>query len=390
MTRLEQNLRWSHSLRAAGTIHSYAYSRQLANSNTTDNGRPDLSFGNNPHWQRFPELPPLSAYTSARDSIARLSGRPEELEGDDLVLATVAPTGQAAAITTSATDYTTLGVATFAFIGPGTVTVTYSEAFRGSEVLSFGAGRHEFTILHNAVTTWSGGTLFLRAYPQVRLDPSVGGQRWAYIPRIVRGKVRASSNSRLTLIDATSRKDIVRNFAPFADGTHNPQTLVPGVARVDNINTRGTHVFGNLSPYVSPSPTAQLMPRALAARESLSFVESPSVAAAAPVISGVPTISGTAEVGQTLTASPASVTGSPTPARSWQWLRDGLNISGATSSTYTLVSADAGADVSVRQAETNAIGSDDAESAAVEVPVSEEPNLYVEAGYVATDYVLEV
>jgi hypothetical protein len=273
MTRLEQNLRWSHSLRAAGTIHSYAYSRQLANSNTTTNGRPDLSFGSNPHWQRFPELPPLSAYTSARDAIARLSGRPSELEGEDLVLATVAPTGQAAASTTIATDFTTLGVATFAFIGPGTVTVTYSEAFRGPEVLEFGAGRHDFTILFNAVTTWSGGTLFLKAYPQVRLDPSVGGQRWAYIPRIVRGKVRVSSNSRLTLVDADGRKDIVRNFAPFSAGMNNPQTLVPGVARVDNINTRGTHVFGNLSPYVSPSPTVQLMPRALAVREALSFVE---------------------------------------------------------------------------------------------------------------------
>jgi hypothetical protein len=90
----------------------------------------------------------------------------------------------------------------------------------------------------------------------------------------------------------------------------------------------------------------------------------------APVISGVPTISGTAEVGQLLTASAASVTGNPTPSRTWQWLRDGSSISGATSATYTLVSADGGTDVSVRQTETNALGADDAVSAVVEVPVS--------------------
>jgi hypothetical protein len=65
------------------------------------------------------------------------------------------------------------------------------------------------------------------------------------------------------------------------------------------------------------------------------------------------------------------VTGNPTPSRTWQWLRDGSSISGATSSTYTLVSADGGADVSVRQTETNALGADDAVSAVVDVPASD-------------------
>jgi len=90
----------------------------------------------------------------------------------------------------------------------------------------------------------------------------------------------------------------------------------------------------------------------------------------APVISGVPTISGTAEVGQLLTASAASVTGNPSPSRTWQWLRDGSSISGATSSTYTLVSADGGTDVSVRQTEANALGFDAEVSAVVEIPAS--------------------
>lgn len=55
-------------------------------------------------------------------------------------------------------------------------------------------------------------------------------------------------------------------------------------------------------------------------------------------------ITGTAEVGEVLTALLApgwSVTG-------YQWTRDGSDISGSTDSTYTLVSADASTNVSVR------------------------------------------
>lgn len=83
----------------------------------------------------------------------------------------------------------------------------------------------------------------------------------------------------------------------------------------------------------------------------------------APVITGVPTISGTATVGNTLTASPASVSGTPTPTRTWQWRRNGVDIGGATNSTYTLVGDDYGVTITVRQTETNVAGSANATSA---------------------------
>lgn len=94
----------------------------------------------------------------------------------------------------------------------------------------------------------------------------------------------------------------------------------------------------------------------------------------APTISGIPTISGASEVGQILAASPSSASGNPPPARTWQWLRDGANIAGATNSTYTLVTADGGTNVSVRQIETNALGADDAVSSALAI---DEPPLGV-------------
>ena len=89
----------------------------------------------------------------------------------------------------------------------------------------------------------------------------------------------------------------------------------------------------------------------------------------APVITGVPTISGTAKVGQTLTATAASVSGVPTPTDSFQWQRSDngttgwADISGATNTTYTAVTADENKYLRVVQTSTNVAGSDTANSA---------------------------
>ncbi len=59
-----------------------------------------------------------------------------------------------------------------------------------------------------------------------------------------------------------------------------------------------------------------------------------------------PDISGTAKVGETLTADAG--TWKPTPTKlTYQWLRDGKTISGATKSTYTVQVADSKAKLSV-------------------------------------------
>lgn len=85
----------------------------------------------------------------------------------------------------------------------------------------------------------------------------------------------------------------------------------------------------------------------------------------APRIFGVPTISGLHYVGFTLTASSASlVVAVPDSTTSWQWLRDGVAISGATSSTYTITQDDTGSVISVQQTETNAAGTASATSSA--------------------------
>ena len=63
--------------------------------------------------------------------------------------------------------------------------------------------------------------------------------------------------------------------------------------------------------------------------------------------STAPVLSGTAAVGSTLTTTNGTWTNAPT-SYAYQWLRDGSPIAGATSSSYTLVLADAGTHVWVR------------------------------------------
>lgn len=94
-----------------------------------------------------------------------------------------------------------------------------------------------------------------------------------------------------------------------------------------------------------------------------------SVLNIAPTITTNPTISGTAKVGETLTATAGDTTGTPPPTSTLQWQRSDngtsgwSDISGATGTTYVLVSADESKYLRVEQTATNIAGSDTATSA---------------------------
>ena len=89
---------------------------------------------------------------------------------------------------------------------------------------------------------------------------------------------------------------------------------------------------------------------------------------AAPTNSVAPVVSGGSHVGQTLTTTNGTWSGSPT--YTYQWLRDGVNISGATATTYLLASADATHNVSCAVTGTNAGGAATANSNAIAVTVA--------------------
>lgn len=103
---------------------------------------------------------------------------------------------------------------------------------------------------------------------------------------------------------------------------------------------------------------------------SLASDTSPRIQPANP-----PTISGTVDggAGEVLTCSTGTWDASPTPTYTRQWLRAGVPISGATSSTYTLVSADLGQPIACVVTATNRAGKGSAVTAEVG-PITVEPS----------------
>jgi hypothetical protein len=77
-----------------------------------------------------------------------------------------------------------------------------------------------------------------------------------------------------------------------------------------------------------------------------SLTSTPVLVTVAPFVSSTPTISGVFASGQTLTANPGAWT--PGASFTYQWLRNGASITGATRSTYRLISSDVGKQISVK------------------------------------------
>lgn len=88
-----------------------------------------------------------------------------------------------------------------------------------------------------------------------------------------------------------------------------------------------------------------------------------------PVNSVLPAISGSTSVGSALTCSNGTWTNSPS-SYTFQWTRDGTNISGATSSGYTIVTADQSHTLACVVTATNVAGSASATATGVPIPAS--------------------
>ncbi|MCI0689723.1 MAG: hypothetical protein L0Y54_21175, partial [Sporichthyaceae bacterium] len=89
----------------------------------------------------------------------------------------------------------------------------------------------------------------------------------------------------------------------------------------------------------------------------LTSAQTAAVANVNDVPVGVPTITGTATEDQTLTANTAGIGDADgLGAFGYQWLRNGLVVAGATTSSYTLGDADVGTQISVQVGYTDARG----------------------------------
>jgi hypothetical protein len=86
----------------------------------------------------------------------------------------------------------------------------------------------------------------------------------------------------------------------------------------------------------------------------------------APVNTGAPSITGSATTGSTLTVSTGTWNNNPT-GYTYQWKKNGLNISGATGSSYTVNSGDASSTITCDVTATNTYGSATATSGSVSI-----------------------
>jgi Carboxypeptidase regulatory-like domain len=93
----------------------------------------------------------------------------------------------------------------------------------------------------------------------------------------------------------------------------------------------------------------------------------------APVNTVAPVASGTPAVGQTLSCSNGSWTGSGTLKFTYAWLRDGSAIAGASGSTYVVQAADQGHGLACQVTATNAVSHAAASSNTLKVPSAPSP-----------------
>ena len=151
--------------------------------------------------------------------------------------------------------------------------------------------------------------------------------------------------------------DPVTNVLYIADTKNNAIAEVLNVAR-----------GGNASGPIEPADQVAVTGSGTAATAC-------AVATNGPVASKVaPTVTGTHAVGSVLTANPGTWTTTP-DAFTYQWLRNGVPINGATRSTYRVTGADAGHVLSVSvTASKEDFASTSATSAAVSIPVTRTSN----------------
>ena len=91
---------------------------------------------------------------------------------------------------------------------------------------------------------------------------------------------------------------------------------------------------------------------------------------------GAPTIGGTARVGESLTASTSDIAdadGLANASFTYQWLADDVDISGATGSSYTVVTADAGKVIKVTVSFTDDAGNAESVTSAATAAVTQPP-----------------
>ena len=178
-----------------------------------------------------------------------------------------------------------------------------------------------------------------------------------------------------TISVVVSRTSVTGNVTSSATAiVSQPTVNISGTAQVGNTLTASTTNLGGVISYQWKRGTTDI---GTGSTYIVQFAEAGSTISVVATVTGVTgsvtststaaipqptvTISGNAVVGQQLTANVTNVNGTLT----YQWKRDGNNISGATGSTYTVQAADSGLPITVTVSRTGITGSITSSSTAV-------------------------
>lgn len=154
-----------------------------------------------------------------------------------------------------------------------------------------------------------------------------------------------------------------------------PMSFAPLWERCDQVGASCTAISGATGPtyLVVEADVGSTLRVSITARNAVGTATARSAPTAVVQSTGVPTnialptITGTAQVGQTLTATTGTWNGSPT-SFAFQWQRCSatgascLDLSGATSGTYVVMTGDVGSTIRVVVSGTNSLGSASASS----------------------------
>jgi hypothetical protein len=162
----------------------------------------------------------------------------------------------------------------------------------------------------------------------------------------------------------------VARFTGSVIGTLLGWEQVPPAERRIYLEVRRTSGTGGLrvleaSCVLAYAPLGPSSPASTGPTYPVGYTPPAAGALAAPVNTGLPQISGTPQVGATVACSTGTWSANPVPTYAYEWRRAGVAISGATSSSYAVVTADDQLELTCQVTATNSQGS----SAAVSAPV---------------------
>ncbi|UFS59945.1 leucine-rich repeat domain-containing protein [Subtercola endophyticus] len=244
--------------------------------------------------------------------------------------------------------------------GPAPVTLAYQWLRNGSSI----AGAT--SVIHTLTSADAGQSLSVR----------VSGSKFGYASVAKTSAAVAIASSPLKQFTATPTPTISGTAVVSHTLTAVPGSWTPAPVTLAYQWMRGTTSIAGATAHtyaLTNADAGQAISVRVTATEP-GFVTASQTSTGTALVTGgmltviTPTLSGTPAVGQKLTASTAAW--SPAPVvLTYAWLRDGVVISGATSSYHTLTTADAGHSIAVKVTGTKAsFTTASTTSAAVAVP----------------------